>query len=141
MSEEAKKGSIVIIDNDEFLAKIVAETLERQGYQTRIYTNGQAAINSIKEILERGNKADISVILSDIKMPRKDGIETVEEILSLCKGNKPKILFMSGQCNSYQKIRAEKISPYEILEKPFLTAPLLERINSANVEFYKMKEH
>lgn len=142
MPKKAEKGHIVIIDDEYLITKVVAQTLRNQGYQTTTYVDGQMAIESFKKILERRNTPDISVILSDINRPDKDGPKTVEEILNLYKeygeeNRKPEIVFMSGGYNENKGARAREISNYPILEKPLLVRPLIEAVNLANDNFYK----
>lgn len=140
MAKETKKGTIAIIDDEYTITKVVAQTLKNQKYQTTTYTDGQEAIEGFKEILGGGNTPDISVILSDIRMPNKGGLETVEEILKLYRHmnkNKPEILFMNGYCNTLEEEKVNEISNYSILEKPFSVKSLVEAVNTANDNFYK----
>jgi len=143
MGEEIRKGTVVVIDDEEKITELVVQILEMRGYQSTGYSDGQSAIESLTKVLEDWN-GDISIILSDIRMPDKSGLETVDEILKLYKNGKeakkPEIIFMSSIYNESEKNRAMKISNKPILDKPLSTKPLIEVINSANNDFYKRIE-
>lgn len=72
----AKK--ILVIDDEEILTKSFSMLLEKSGYETYTAKNGQDA-----EILIESE--DINLVICDIRMPGKNGIETVGAIKKLLK--------------------------------------------------------
>lgn len=70
-----KVQKILIVDDNEFFAKVIKSELVSHGYEVEIANNGQQAIDWLKD-----HKADL--ILLDIIMPIKDGFETIKELKS-----------------------------------------------------------
>lgn len=102
--------NILVIDDDSLVLRAIEKVLKIGGYDVDVSDNGEDAIE-----LSRKKKYD--VVLSDIRMPRMDGIETCNKI----EGN-PKKLFMTG----YAK-REEEIG-FKFLRKPFGVHDLLNFI-------------
>jgi CheY-like chemotaxis protein len=144
MCGETKKGTVVVID-DEYHISVFAKAVlgNREGYNVLTYDNGQKAIDALNDMLSNGDcPLDISVILSDIQMPGKNGPTTVKEILSIYNQRDdelpvPEVRFMSGMYSSTEGSRARYISGgHDIIEKPFNLDKLKEVVDSANSEFY-----
>lgn len=104
---------ILIIEDDEQIAKAVQRKMELEGYDTVMALNG-------KEGIERYEKDTFDVVITDLIMPEQDGIETIQHI----KKNHPEqaIIATSGggliDAKSYLDV-AEKLGVSYHLEKPF----------------------
>ena len=68
------KKTILIIDDDEFFAKLISEELGDEGYVTRHASNGAEAILMLKHLKP-------NLIILDIVMPVMDGIEVLGPIV------------------------------------------------------------
>lgn len=66
-------SSILIIDDEEDIRDALEMVLESAGYEVRTASNGNEAIE-----LQRSEPADL--IITDIIMPEKDGVNTIKEI-------------------------------------------------------------
>ncbi|MBE9564767.1 MAG: response regulator [Proteobacteria bacterium] len=66
-------GSILIIDDEEDIRDALQMVLESVGHEVKVASNGNEAVE-----LQRGEPADL--IITDIIMPGKDGVETIKEI-------------------------------------------------------------
>jgi len=64
---------ILIIDDDKLVLDMLGQTLERAGYNVMMATNGGEGINMFQE-----NPADL--IITDLVMPHKEGLETIMEL-------------------------------------------------------------
>ena len=64
---------ILIIDDDDQIRRVLRKTLERDGYDVADAPNGKEGIR-----LYRENPADL--VITDIIMPEKEGIETIREL-------------------------------------------------------------
>ena len=78
---------ILIIDDDDQIREMLKIMFEKKGYQVSLAENGAVAINAFMK-----NPADI--ILTDIFMPEKEGIEIIMELKELHPDLK--IIAMSG---------------------------------------------
>ena len=66
-------GSILIVDDEEDIRDALTMVLESAGYDVRVASNGNEAVE-----LQREQPADL--IITDIIMPGKDGVSTIKEI-------------------------------------------------------------
>ncbi len=68
-----KKLRVLVVDNDRQFVGSVAEILELHGHQIQLAFGGEEAI-------ERSAKEDFDVTFMDVKMPGKNGFESITEI-------------------------------------------------------------
>jgi DNA-binding NtrC family response regulator len=104
------KKKILIVDDEEMLCDLLAETLEADGYDcTRIY-NGQIAIDEIQ-------KKDFDIAIIDLYLPQKSGIEILQFIHDTKKHIK--VIMASGYSDVPVAKDALKLGAYDFLLKPF----------------------
>lgn len=65
--------NILIVDDDEIFRAMLVEMVQREGYQVSTATDGNTALNAIDQ-----SRPDL--IITDILMPEKDGIELIVEL-------------------------------------------------------------
>jgi len=61
-------GSVLIVDDDEDTAMLVADGLRRRGLETEAVTSGQACLESLRS-------RTYDVVVTDIEMPGLSGVE------------------------------------------------------------------
>ena len=66
-------GSILIIDDEEDIRDALQMVLESVGHDVKVASNGNEAVE-----LQRSDPADL--IITDVIMPGKDGVDTIKEI-------------------------------------------------------------
>ena len=129
--------SILLIDDDMLVLMTVKRLLTREGYKVSTALSGRTALRRIGE----GN---FDLIMSDIKMPHMDGIETVKKIREyLAKNNKKSIpeVFITAYAKEdiYQDALALKASGY--IQKPFDIKALQQIVKKAIGEHSNGKEN
>lgn len=99
MSGKSKK--VLIIEDDKFLAKMLARTLESHNYEIVLAING-------KEGLVKVSGGDINLILLDIMLPDIDGFDLLETIKGNKKTKKIPVIIISnlGQPEDIQQGRS-----------------------------------
>jgi len=114
--------TILIVEDKESMARMLKETLELEGYEIIIARDGAEGIRIIRE-----NKADI--VLTDLKLPRKDGIE----VLKVSKDENPMIpvIVMTAFGSIETAVNAMKTGAYDFITKPLDTDYLLLLIKRA----------
>ena len=80
-------GSILIVDDEEDIRDALTMVLESAGYDVKVASNGNEAVE-----LQREQPADL--IITDIIMPQKDGVSTIKEIRQAFPGIR--IIAISG---------------------------------------------
>ncbi len=111
---------VLIIEDNEDMRGLLAMALRVEGFEVATAHNGARA-------LEELDRAPADVIVTDLFMPDKDGIETIEEIRR--KHPAAKIVAMSGwqslQGPDYLDV-AREIGAVGTLRKPFEPAELID---------------
>lgn len=73
MSEDTKKTTVLIVDDDEFLLEMYALKFKEEGFSVEIAETGRDAIN-------KASSMQPDVILLDIVLPEMDGFEVLQEM-------------------------------------------------------------
>lgn len=116
----AKK--ILVIDDDKMVGKSLEKLLVSMGYTPVVVASGEEAISYIK-----GN--DCALIISDIRMPKTDGIDTIKAIRCL-KPSIPEIL-ITGYSDSESYEEAQKLKVSNFIYKPFDIEQIAQAIDKA----------
>ncbi len=114
------KGKIMVIEDDLSVLDFIKDLLELYGYEVITASSGEEAISKAEE-----SKGEFDILISDIILPQKSGVEAVKEILKVSP--KIKIIFISG----YPAHRISQILEFkdaDFLPKPFTPSMLIEKI-------------
>ncbi|MQA66878.1 MAG: response regulator [Alphaproteobacteria bacterium] len=115
---------ILIIDDEELLRETIAQVLDDAGFETREASDGEEGIDKFR-------KSPSDLVITDILMPTKEGIETIRELRRLSSG--VKIIAMSGGGHllktSYLDV-ARQLGANVVLKKPFEMRALLDAVNT-----------
>ena len=103
--------TILIVDDEESIRKLLRARFEREGFQVFAADNAENALVQLK------TRPDISVVVTDIRMPGKTGIDLLKEIKA--EKNSPKVIVMTGHGEKSTAIEALRLGASEYLEKPF----------------------
>ena len=121
----AKK--ILLIDDEELITRTLANALERAGYEVLVAKSGQDAIVMAEE-------EDFDLIISDIRMPGLNGIDTVKGILKATKARgqtKLPAIFITGYADQAIENQARDLKPHAYIQKPFDYQDFMERVKAA----------
>ena len=116
---------ILVIDDEQDIRRVLIRILSSAGHDVVEAENGRAGIRQARQ-----DNPDL--IITDILMPEKDGIEAIEEIRALTKP--PKIIAMSGggRYDGFEFLEIAKcLGASALLTKPFRAATLLEAVQKA----------
>lgn len=119
-------AKILVVDDEFPIRDIIRQTLEFENHVVREASNGLEALAS-----QKADPAEIMLI--DIIMPEKEGIETIMEI----RQSDPdlKIIAMSGAgLDSPYLVMAQHLGANITLDKPFSTDEVLAAVNAVLAE-------
>lgn len=115
------KAHILVVEDDNAVAKLMAATMESQDYQYRIASTGASAI---MEALSY--KPEVMIL--DLGLPDTDGIEVIKKIRTW--SNIP-IIVVSARSEDTDKVAALDAGADDYLTKPFSVDELLARLRVA----------
>ena len=121
--EKIRQGSetILLVEDEEAVRKLVRRTLEKQGYRLLVAASGIDAVR----LAERHN-GPIHLLISDVVMPQMSGRETAERLKTLRPGMH--VLYVSGYTET-TIVRGGKLDTGEIfLQKPFTPRSLMRQV-------------
>src|SRR3954452_19874294 len=116
---------ILIIDDDQLIRDVMARALEQAGYRVDVAVDG-------REGTQRFRAEHFDLVIVDIWMPEKDGLETLMEI----RRNTPhaKVIAMSGggRLGMTSPLEwAKRLGAVAVLVKPFSVVELLVTLRKA----------
>lgn len=117
--------NVLIVDDDKEIVNAIAIYLKNEGYKIYKAYDGNQAVEKLKE-------QEIHLIILDIMMPEKDGIETLEEIR---KEKTIPVIMLSAKSEDYDKIEGLNAGADDYITKPFNPLELIARVNS-NIRRY-----
>ena len=108
VGNEAKH--IFLIDDDKSMRDSLRRLLEFFGYQVHVFS-------CATDFLQVQIHVAPAVIITDMRMPNKTGIQLQEELVS--KGHRLPIIFISGESTDQQIVKAFNNGAFDFLLKPF----------------------
>ncbi len=114
---------VLIVDDEESIRRSLAGILADEGFETLLARDGEHALSQV-----RGDPS-IALVILDIAMPGRDGLEILEDIHALAP--ELPVLMMSGHGTIETAVRATKLGAYDFIEKPLSVDKLLLTIQHA----------
>jgi len=113
---------VLIVDDDTDVCNVLEQMISRLGIRVETTSNPL-------EVLDLVRNTFFTVILLDIRMPEKSGMELLPEIVEVSPDTK--IIVISGFGDKDSAIRALRLGAFDFLEKPFEHKLLSHSINRA----------
>lgn len=129
---------ILIVEDDDRIARVIQLELEYEGYEVAIAYTG-------KEALEKYGTESFDMILLDVMIPELNGLEVLRRIRQ--KDNEIRIIMLTARDAVMDKVSGLDSGANDYVTKPFeieellarIRAQLKQRILSNNAEFQEMK--
>jgi DNA-binding NtrC family response regulator len=116
-------AKILIVDDEEMILELMAETITDTGYECFVANNVDAAVEVVK------TTPGIVLIVTDLKMPGKTGADLIKIVEAECE-QEIKFIVMSGQGSPRIEENGVDIASYPFLRKPLGIESLIEKISS-----------
>ena len=120
--------NILVVDDDKEIVGAIEIYLKNEGYKIYKAYDGQEALDII-------NNNEIHLVILDIMMPKKDGLETLEEIR---KDKSLPVILLSAKSEDYDKIGGLNEGADDYITKPFNPLELIARVNSVLRRYVKL---
>ena len=109
---------ILVVDDEEPIAKILDFNLRKEGYDVIVANDGEKAV-------ELAFSEDPDLILLDLMLPKKDGMEVCREVRA--KKNIP-IIMLTAKNSEIDKVLGLEFGADDYVTKPFSTRELMARV-------------
>lgn len=123
------KNRILIVEDEEAIAKMISMNLKVSNYDTQIYLDGMDAVNGLKE----DHNYDLALL--DVMLPGMDGFE----LLTVMKSYQIPVIFLTAKDDIASKVQGLKggaedyiVKPFEVLELLIRIEKVLERSNKVS---------
>jgi two-component system alkaline phosphatase synthesis response regulator PhoP len=114
-------GRILIVEDDDAIATGLALNLKLAGHSTAIARDGVDALTQTEA-------EDFGLILLDINLPRKNGLEVLTALRAA--DNLVPVIVLSAREHEFDKVAALRLGADDYVTKPFALAELLARIDA-----------
>lgn len=111
-------NKIALIDDDQNILTSVSMLLEEEGYEVLTYNDGLSGLQGVLQ-------EQVSLVVLDIKMPRMDGLETLQELRK--KSNVP-VIFLTSKEDEIDELCGLRMGADDYIKKPFSPNLLITRI-------------
>src|SRR4051812_5729261 len=112
--------TIALVDDDRNILTSVSIALQAEGFATRVYSDGEAALKALVD-----NPPDLAVL--DVKMPRMDGMELLRRLRE--KSALP-IIFLTSKDEEIDEALGLAMGADDYIAKPFSQRLLIARIRA-----------
>ncbi|HTW80022.1 MAG TPA: sigma-54 dependent transcriptional regulator [Terracidiphilus sp.] len=116
------KANILIVDDEANTLASISRAFRLAGHEATVCDDAGRA-------LELARSQPFDLILSDVVMPRRDGLALLEDLKTA--GVTAPVVMMSGQAHIEMAVRATRLGALDFLEKPLTTEKLLVTLENA----------
>lgn len=111
---------VALVDDDRNILTTVSIALQAEGFATRVYSDGEAALSALLE-----NPPDLAVF--DIKMPRMDGMELLRR---LRQQSPLPVIFLTSKDDEADEEAGLEMGADDYIAKPFSLRLLIARVRA-----------
>ncbi|MCH7497761.1 MAG: sigma-54-dependent Fis family transcriptional regulator [Candidatus Marinimicrobia bacterium] len=117
--EAGAQSKILVVDDDNYIRLFLQETLEGIGYSVVLAEDGEDALEKIKS-------SPPDLVLTDLKMPKKDGLELLTDVQKL--NQPPGVIIITAYGTVETAVQAMKDGAFDYLTKPFSITEIESRL-------------
>ena len=111
---------IYVVEDDKAIRNLVLYALSEKNYEVKGFENGLNVVESARE-------ENVDLLILDIMLPEKDGIEILKEIREF--SNVP-IIFLTARTDEYDKVLGLESGADDYITKPFSILELISRVKA-----------
>lgn len=113
--------TILLAEDDDLVRQLLSRVLRGQGYRVLEASDGQTAIDMF-----RNASADVQLVLTDLMMPRRSGLELVDSVLAFKQGTP--IVVMSGFTSDPEGAKRLNELGMTVIDKPTTPTEVLTKV-------------
>jgi two-component system alkaline phosphatase synthesis response regulator PhoP len=116
-------GSIVIIDNEAHIVKLLESTLNKEGYQTFATEKGVMGLELVRQVLP-------ALILLELMLPDLDGLSVCKHLRTYKQTKSIPIIIISARGDEADRVLGLEMGADDYVVKPFFPRELVARIGA-----------
>ncbi|MBI4247838.1 MAG: sigma-54-dependent Fis family transcriptional regulator [Candidatus Rokubacteria bacterium] len=113
---------LLVVEDEQELREILVQGLARRGFIVAEAADGEVALATLAN-------QEFDVVLLDLRMPGRDGIQVLQQIRA--DGHDAEVIIVTGHADIETAIEALKLHAFDYVTKPFPLAELLQVVNRA----------
>jgi two-component system response regulator ResD len=120
------RASVLVVDDEQTIAEVVARYLDRAGYQTHVAGDGERALH-----LAGAHRPDLVVL--DLMLPRIDGLEVMRRLRQLADRDgvgPPAIILLTAKGEESDRVVGLRLGADDYVVKPFSPRELVARVDA-----------
>jgi DNA-binding NtrC family response regulator len=125
-AEKLFGAKVLIVDDKVGVVTVIKEYLEWEGF------NNLDTAKDGEEAIKKFNKKKHDVVVADIVMPKKSGIEILRHVKAVSENSQ--VIIITANADKDSAITALKLGAYDYIEKPMMDLGILSRIVLRAVE-------
>jgi CheY-like chemotaxis protein len=114
------RNLVLVVDDQPEVCRITSAVLSKAGFSIQVASDGQEGLECFVK-----HQNEICLVLSDVVMPRMNGLRMVDRIMEIEPN--AKFLMMSAYSSAVLEIEARERLPF--IRKPFLPRALIEKVD------------
>lgn len=122
MTAKLSEAQILFVDDEEHLRISSTQTLELEGLKVKSFSSAQNVADQVSQSFN-------GIVVTDIKMPGKTGLELMDELLEI--DQELPVIIITGHGDVPLAVDAMRAGAYDFVEKPFSPANLVDVVKRA----------
>ncbi len=113
---------VLLADDEREFTNILSKILRRRGFEVEVAVDGVSALDALSQ-------QSFDVVVLDVMMPERDGIQVLGEIRS--KGLSPEVILLTGHVSAIEESDGLRTGAFAYLLKPHPVPALIHSITAA----------
>lgn len=123
MTHPERPARLLVVEDDDDIRALFYATLRRAGYQPRVASSGQQALDEVDELVP-------DLVISDVSMPGLSGLDVCRALKAEPRTAGTAVLLISALSSEQDREAGLQAGADDYLTKPIRPAVLLERVRS-----------
>ena len=116
-------GKILLVEDEPHIVEALSFLLEREGWHVTAHSNGETAA-------QLADSLSPDVVILDIMLPNKSGIEILKEIRANAQTATKPVLMLTAKGQAKDRAAAEAAGVSQFMTKPFSNQEIVETVNA-----------
>jgi DNA-binding response OmpR family regulator len=123
MTRTERPARLLLVEDDDDIRALFSATLRRAGYQPRVVSSGEQALDQVDELVP-------DLVISDVSMPGLSGLDVCRTLKGQPRTAGTAVLLVSALSSQQDREAGLQAGADDYLTKPIRPSQLLERVRS-----------